>query len=120
MTQFYKVNKALDIGEHRIYPSNIISLESTAVMDSLVKAGLVEKTKLPSEPCYWCGKKGLPGDKFWINHRMLWKCKTCFSPESFPSNDIMSVCYATYTLNAEKKPEDGITVQITTSWWSKE
>lgn len=52
----------------------------------------------PVEPCYWCSRKGLPGDKFWLNHLGIYKCLVCFAPESFPKDDVMRVVYGYFTL----------------------
>ena len=55
----------------------------------------------PVEPCFWCSRKGLPGDQFWLNHRNIWKCLVCFAPESFPPNDIRSVVYGYFTFEQD-------------------
>lgn len=67
------------------------------------KYDVLEKTTIvtPTERCFWCERKGLPGNEFWLNHRGIYKCVVCFAPESFPRDDIMRVVYDRFTL--EKK-----------------
>jgi hypothetical protein len=75
---------------------DLIQVHLPSVAD---KYAFLERTDIetPTECCYWCVRKGLPGNEFWLNFRNRYICKVCFAPETFPK-DISRVVYDEYTI----------------------